>query len=348
MKVTVNSFLLATALASVCASPPSGAAAAAEPSTRNSSIEQEADSLRGDYRQNQWQRLSGKQDRESLIAAVLLGMPNETNPEPIAGNDAVRQRLAEKYGSNPDAMFALALSCQLEKGTCAHPEYYQALVKLAPDNAVNWLLLPNDAAPDATQLHSAAMAAQVNTQARMIVRIVRAALVDQPAPASSAGIDAGQLALMLRRHAVDHVMLPVFRPVVVMCKSPAEQIRTDCLALGRKLEADQSGSILARMIGSAMVRRLVKGTSEEADAKQLRREYAWMSEQEEWLGSDEEADSSAHEEQLQIDCVDVGEWSAWQRAMERAGKSATPPVDWLPRNPQFLLLSEERTPVPAK
>ena len=350
MNTVVNAGLAATLLVCTTFFAISDIALAAEePVPAKSAVEQAADSQLGDYRQQQWSRLAGKQDRDSLIAAVLLGMPNDPeNPVSLAGNDAVEKRLAAKFGRDPDALFALALSCQLQKDSCAHPEYYQALVKLAPDNAVNWLLLPNRGTPDAAQLHSAATASMADSQARMLMGRVRAVLADQPAPTQVAGVDGTQLALMLRRHVADQVSLPMFRSVVVLCKAPPEAMRSDCIELGRHLEVDRSGSILARIIGSVIIRRLEKGTAEEADAKQLRRDYVWMSEQAGWLGSDEEAASSSDEEQLQVDCVALGEWTAWERTMQRAGVSTKPPADWVPKNPQSLLLSEERTPAPAK
>jgi len=127
-----------------------------------------------------------------------------------------------------------------------------------------------------------------------------------------------------------------------MCKAAVEPRRTDCIELGRRLLDDRSGSILSRMIGSAMLRRLVKGTPEDAAAKELRRDYVWFSEQ-------MEASTASSKEQLQKDVADYGEWEACERMVERMGAGRAPPADWTPKNPQLLLLSEERTPAtPAK
>ncbi|MEP6512018.1 MAG: hypothetical protein ABJB02_10515, partial [Dokdonella sp.] len=49
-------------------------------------------------------------------------------------------------------------------------------------------------------------------------------------------------------------------------------------------------------------------------------------------------------EALQQDISRYGEWEAWRRQTVRFGGAATPPPDWIPANPQLLLLSEERTP----
>ena len=296
--------------------------------------------LSGDYRQQQWQRLARKKDRDSLIAAVLLGMPNETDKEPINGNADVEQHLAKVFGHDPLVLFTLALSCQMQSEPCAHPEHYDALVRIAPDNAVDWLVLPNGALPSDAQLHAAATATQSDSHLRDIFRIVRTALANQPAPSARPGVDPRELALLLRNNAVDQVMQPKYQ-VLKVCKAGDAQRRDDCIAVGRLLENDRSGSILSRMIGSATLRRLEKGTPEEAAGKEMRREYLWLSEQ-------IEASKVPYQEQLHNEVVVFGEWEAWQRAVARMGASRTPPTGWMPKNPQALLLSEERTPAPAQ
>ncbi len=314
-------------------------------------LEQAAKDLRAEYRQQQWKRLAQNKDRDSLIAAVLLGMPNdvesldlpkEMENRQIDGNADVEQHLANVFGRDPLALFTLALSCQMQTGPCAHPEHYDALVRIAPDNAVHWLMLPNGAAPSDAQLHAAAAAPQADTHLRDVVRILRTALANQPAPSTRPGTDPRELALLLRRNAVDQVMLAKIGTVLPMCKGVVAQRRDDCIAVGRLFVNDRSGSIVSRMIGSAMLRRLFKGMPEEIAAKQLRRDYVW--------GGDQlEASKVAWQEQKQNEVAVFGEWEAAERALERMGKTRTPPANWVPKNPQTLLLTEERTPaVPAK
>lgn len=314
-------------------------------------LEQAAKNLRADYRQQQWKRLAQKQDRDSLIAAVLLGMPNDAEyldlpkdmeNKQIDGNVDVEQHLAKVFGHDPLALFTLALSCQMQTKPCAHPEHYDALVRIAPDNAVHWLMLPNGAAPSDAQLHAAAAATQADTHLRDVVRILRTALANQPAPSTRPGTDPRELALLLRRNAVDQVMLAKIGTVLPMCKGVVAQRRDDCVAVGRLFVSDRSGSIVSRMIGSAMLRRLFKGMPEEIAAKQLRREYVWMGEQ-------QESNSRPNWELLQNEVVTFGQWEASKRDVERLGASQLPPASWIPKNPQTLLLTEERTPVaPAK
>jgi len=304
-------------------------------------LKQAMQDLRADYRRQQFQRLARNSDHDSLIAAVLIGMPTDSDRRPLGGQAEVAQRLSRAYGNDPFALFVLTLACQMQDEPCPHPETYEALLRIEPSNAVHWLMLPNGAAPNDAQLHSAAMAPNADSRLRDIMRIVRAALADQPAPAAPVGVDQHELALLLRRDAVDQVSLPKFAAVVSMCKNAVEPRRADCLELGRRLENDSSGTILSRMVGSAIVRRLAKDTPEEAAAKELRREYTWFSEQ-------LVASKAPYAERLEEESVVYGEWEAWQRAVERLGTTRTPPAGWAPKDPQTLLLSEERTPTPAQ
>ena len=90
-----------------------------------------------------------------------------------------------------------------------------------------------------------------------------------------------------------------------------------------------------------MLRRLLNGTGEDKEAIQMRREYVWLSEQ--LAVSD-----GSYKAQLRDDLVSMGEWAAVQHAVERLGKSRTPPANWVPKDPQALLLPEERSASPAK
>ena len=337
-----RAFLLTIgALGFSCAMPPRAGAQTLEESSAATSpaLKQALQAQRTDYRKRQFERLAHSRDRESLVAAVLIGMPAADEPQALSGEADAIERLARIGGEDPVALFTLTLACQLQHEACAHPDSYETLQRVEPGNAVAVLMLPNGAAPTAAQLHRAAVATGADTHWRDTARIVRAALAGQAATAA-AGDDQKELALLLRRDAVDQIPLPNFAAAMRMCKGAVEQVRADCLELGRKLENDASGTFLSSMIGSSMVRRLVKGTPEEAAAKELRRIYTWLSEQ-------LVASHVPFAERLQEEGSEVGEWEAWERAVERLGAARMPPTGWLPEDPQALLLSEERNPAPA-
>jgi hypothetical protein len=271
------------------------------------------------WRDREIARLAARTDRDSLIAAVLL---DPANPAPAR---AARERLARDHGTDVLAATALAWACQ--RDAACDRQTGGAYAKVAPDDALAYLILPAGAAPDAAQLHAAAGAKYADSRIGAVLGVVRAAL-----PATD---DASR---EQRRAAVEAVPLPVFAGVVTLCKAPAQAaLKADCLAVGKLLAADRSGAILVRMIGSVLVRRAAPGTPDAAAALALRRDYVWMGEV---LANA----TPAERDRLQADIVELGEWTATQHAAQRATGRTAPPADWAPKDPNLLRLPEERTP----
>jgi hypothetical protein len=298
------------------------------------------DSLKADYLQRQWQRLSRRADRDSLIAAELIGWQLTPAYARTAGQTTLQRHLLGDFGNDPLALFVLALGCQAQRPTCSSHEYYDSLVRAAPDNAVHWLMLPDASPPTTEQLHPAASASVADSHLPELMRILRAALEGGPMLSASANVNAETLALRMRRDSVDAIPLPVLAGIGPVCMAPSEEHRADCIELGRKLLSDQSGAILPRMVGSAMVRRLLKGTPEAAAATERRREYVWLSET---LPDDARSDES-----VQRDVASLGEWEAWLRLADRVGAPRTPPAGWVPADPRLMQLWEDRKPPAAK
>ena len=326
---TLAAFLLA---GSACAAPSETAATA-------SPLSQQAveDGQGVGYLQRQWQRLSKQTDRDSLIAAELIAWQMAPAPGHAAGHAGSRRRLLGDFGRDPLVLFVVALGCQVQCSNCSGLEDYDSLIRVAPDNAVHWLLLPDATPPSTAQLHSAASASVADSHTRELMQILNAALEDGPAPGTPAGANSQNTAQRLRLDAVQAVPLPTFAGIGSLCRTPAEENRADCIELGRKLLSDQSGAIVPRMIGSAMIRRLLKGTPEAAVATERRREYVWLSEK---LPDDARSD-----EAMQRDVATLGEWEAWLRLADRVGSPRTPPAGWEPADPRLMQLWEDRKPV---
>lgn len=276
------------------------------------------------WRSAQQTHLAAQSDRDSRIAAVLLALPADANAPVPAATTAIADALVQ---ANPDdvlSLYVAALVCQLQP-TCTSTSAVDRLTARAPDNAVHWLLRPAAAAPDDAQLRHAATA----TNAQPYLGELRAVLgkaLGAPTASTAAA----------RAAALDAIPLPRFAPALNACKQDGATRHEACIALGRTLFADARGSILSRMIGSVLLRRLAKGTADEVAAVQFRRDYVWLGEHH--IGED------TRDEALQQDLVRHGEWEALLRAADRAGVARTPAADWTPANPQQLLLSEERTP----
>lgn len=294
------------------------------------------DSQKADYLQWQWQRLSKRADRDSLIAAELIGWQMTPASVHAAGQATLQGQLLSNFGNDPLALFVLSLGCQNRRPACSSREYYDSLVRVAPDNAVHWLMLPDASPPTTDQLHSAASASVADSHLPELMRILRAALEGGPMLTAPADVSDDTLALRLRHDSVDAIPLPVLAGIGPVCMAPSEGHRADCIELGRKLLTDQSGAILPRMVGSAMVRRLLKGTPEASAATERRREYVWLSEK--------LPDDARSGESMQRDVASLGEWEAWLRLADRVGSPRNPPAGWVPADPRLMQLWEDRAP----
>ena len=313
------------------------------------------DQLGVDYRERQVERLARVGDRDSLIAAALIGIPRGADGTSSATHDEVLQRLAAEYPSDQLALYIVALACHVQPQECLHPEYEARLTAQFPDNAVHWVLVPrgaglDDAGVAANVLH-AARARDFDDHLSAMTSILRNALHDQQVPDSvlepmQAVVEQSEVAPSLRRNAVDNVALPNYADVMRVCKPASVDslhiagLRDACGTFGQKGMRSSDASIMACMVTSAIVRRLYKGTPLEAEAKEYRRQYNWLS-RFIWLDEYTRKDVG-NPDNLQQDIARYGEWEAWRRQAERAGTSRTPPPDWLPADPRLMMLSEER------
>ena len=309
------------------------AAAAQATDTEMTELARSAAAQSQAYRSQQSARLAAAGDRDSLIAAVLLALPADVDRAPDAAVDAPLQRLQQRYPDDGLALYTAALICHL-RPDCSDSAAAAQLQARDPANAVHWLLQPALARPSAAQLQRAAAAGGAQPHLGEFFAIVERALMDQPAP--QPGHDPAALATQLRVDAIDALPQPRFAATLQACKDSA--VATDCRALGGHLLHDAQGSLLSRMIGSTLLRRLAKGSAEETAAKAFRRDYVWLGEHD--LGRS----TTAGRARLQRDLVAHGEWQALQRAASAAGIATRAPADWTPADPRQLLLPEERQP----
>jgi hypothetical protein len=313
--------------------------------------EPQARRLAQDYASLQLQRLATRGGRDDLIAAALVGLPDADGGKPAPGHDEVLRKLLAAYGEDELALYTVALACQHLPAPCAGAGAAEKLLQRAPGNAIHWLLQPMGTPPDRARLHSAAAVGVADSHQGALMGIVRSALAGQAAPAEpEAGVDAGALALALRRQELASLPWPAYAAVMELCNAKAarmiaagaveqggDALRADCANLGHALFSDQGQQMVARMYGGTLLRRFAPGTQLAAEAYAFRRQYLWLDQLR--LGG-----SAAKREQMDQDAVDYGEWEALQREAERSGSTRNPPGDWLPNDRAALLLPEERRP----
>ncbi len=319
-------------------------------------LDQIAAQLGADYHAQEVVRLAARGDRDSLLAAALIGIPRTPAGVSSPAHAAVLQRLYDHGRGDETALYAAALACHAQPQPCTHPEYDAALTRRFPDNAVNWLLVPAGIQPDdaalADRVRHAAAARGFDEHLGAFMGLMRQMLRDQRVPASilqpmQAVVPAAQVSASLRRDAADSVPLPFYADVIRICKpgSPALHQQPDlhdaCGTFALHAMRAPQASILSKMVAVAIVRRLYKGTPLDAEAKAYRRQYVWMAQ---YLWKD---GAPRDPEALQRDISRYGEWEAWRRQTARWAPSVDPPPGWVPANPNLLLLSEERKPPPA-
>ena len=322
--------------------------AAAPTQGANVPLNQLAGSLAGKYAEQQMQRLEKLGDRDSLIAAALIGLPNAEGAGPVAGQPQVLQKLVATFPEDPLALYTAALICQAQTQPCAKSGYQERLLKVAPDNVIHYLVRPNGGKPSAAQVQLAAAAGKADSHFTALLGIVRKALADQPAVGGSGALaQSKELALILRQNEVDSVPWPKLAPTTETCSvklaADAAQnptLHADCLVVGLALFFDEGQSMVARSFGGSIIRRFAPGTQSAIDAAAFRRQYVWMSEA-------PNPATTAAREQINEDQVLYGEWEAFQRHAERTGMKREPPADWAPKNPDLLLLPEERKAKPS-
>ncbi len=309
------------------------------------------DQLGAEERDRQVERLVSADDRDSLIAATLIGIPRSGATSPR--HEEVIRRLLDLYPDDELAQFTAALACNAQPLPCTQPQYHERLTQHFPGNVVNWMLLPRGDSPSdaaiAADVAGAAAASTFDDRLQVYVTVLRNALRGQPVPASlslpmQAVVGSADADASMRRNAVDNAALPVYQAVVRACRMDSSamhaigELRDHCLEFARKGVTAEHASVLSRMICSVIIRRLAKDTPEEARAKDFRRQYVWLSEQ--------VPITTFRTDRFQDDIVQYGEWEAMQRTADNAGVERMPPADWVPADPKMLLMSEERTPKP--
>lgn len=307
------------------------------------------DQLGARFRAEQVQKLSAAGTRESLLAAVLLGSDTR-DPMPFAAAAAARAQLAQQYSDDIEALYTLALSCHMQTEPCTDERPYRRLVELDGGNAVSWIVVPQGLqetdAQIAARLAHAAAASRFDDHTWRHAQLLRTQLADLQPPESlrlplRGVLDEAEIPRSIRRDAIAAVPLPRFVAFVRLCRPDLAAFKADtalrapCARFATLAFEAPRGSVLARVVGSAMLRRLYPGRPEAQAAFALRRQYVWLAENFANRGTDIEF--------LQQNMAEHGEWQALLNAAARLGIAPEPPPQWQPQQPEALLLAEQRS-----
>jgi len=308
------------------------------------------------YRQQMIRALDAGSDENRHLYIALLSYNDAVENHSSVFAEALKAALAE----HPDDRLLwhiASVSCPASATVpiCLHAEAPTVLARLDADNMYAWLLVSMNAADTQqarTALHEAAQRKRFDdylgtTVAAYSNAVKTAAVPVPPLIARPAAIVAPNqpAEAVIAREESDRLRMTAWRPLIIRCginqNMPVTdpQILADCLTIGETMMRSDR-SLIARMIGVAIVKMLAKGKPEAEEAGGIRKLYTYLGDIGDKLTPSQRASYPAA--QWNADITQAGEMAALQRRAVFFGFPAEPPVDWKPQDPIVLLSARER------
>jgi len=312
--------------------------------------------LGADYRQQVIRALQAGTHPDRHVYSAMLAWNDTQDSTPTAQFESALQSALRERPDDAFTWQVAAVFCPQDKPgrRCPDPQAAQTLVRLAPDNMYPWLLLvaaSDDEARQRAALREAALRTHFDDYSRADARAYAAAVSAAAVPAPSL-IARPARVLAPNEQPESSIawleMLQVpradWRPLMRYCGVMGNRVvdaatRDDCVTIGMRL-ARSDHALLSRMIGVALVRNLAKDTPLAEEARQVRRQYVYLSAMDEKLSPSQRM-GYASARYLE-DLASVGEMAALSRRVEFFGMPGQPPADWQPDNPNVLLSARER------
>jgi len=312
--------------------------------------------LGAEYRKQLVDALSQRGGASDLLYAAMLAWRDERQLVDPTRYPALLAQALELDPASRFGWYVAATYCHYgadNSRRCTQPDAAEQLVRLDPDNAFAWAILAASSSPA-----RATEAVREGARREHLRDYFGAAYIAYQHAIRDSGVAIPPLLELPARALAPHepvdltvarleawsLPAPMWSGLVVHC-DPARntaldaQARADCLALGVAM-ARSPGGLITNLIGSVIVRRLARGTPLEEEMKQLRLRYTWIMEQVDALTTAQRLAYPSEKLQQGIDTI--GELAAYAELVESAGKPSQPPAVWVPKNPETLLLPEER------
>jgi tRNA A-37 threonylcarbamoyl transferase component Bud32 len=292
--------------------------------------------------------------RQRLYAAMLLQEWSAAEP-----GDRQRQQdlLAALLAEAPDDLDVLVVAtyyCTQAESPCAALAPGRRLAEREPDNAANWVFaLAEGQSADQLRalLRRAAGAPRFDDHFNRIWRIGMAAVAESPVPlpplleaaARRLAPEVAPAELLAR---FNHWTLPLpnWRQLAEACRHDRPEIverswQDDCFAIAQRATHDGQ-SLIANMLGSAIVRWLRPGSEAARLARERRREYLYAYAAH---AARTPAQIRASREALEArELASLPELEVVKRTLDRAGIPRDPPPGWEPEDPEALMTALER------
>lgn len=314
------------------------------------------------------QKLAARGDAHSLLAAAIVSPIRPTGAEQdpgiAAASTQVQGWLREAVAKGQDdalvAWGEVMLCTVAVKDICDPAQASQRLTRLQPDNAAVSLLrvrqatAANDAAESDRWFHQAALAHSYRGPASDMTGLVMTALAEfdpglnpeqwrqfNSQMFGSANTDSSNALPAVRfmyamAHSAVAAGLP-FGSLVSRCRAPIADAarRADCIAVATKLAAGDA--VIDRNGGFMVLVPLLKDEAEGKAARESLRQFVWLFE-----SSQPVLQSMPEKPELLAEYsrtfIAEGEIAAIARVLAKAGKSSSPPQDWLPDNSGYRSL----------
>jgi len=291
--------------------------------------------------------------RGKMLGALLMESEG-MSPETAQRQQALLAEAVLEAPEDIDVLAAAAYYCKGEASPCDQLNPGLRLAMMQPNNAANWVYAMrsgHDAATHREHLLRAGTATGIDDHFKRVMRLNTEAVASSgiALPPLLVAITAKLSPEVTPMQSIAHFQalampIPHWNLAMKDCRPDQARarlvaVRTYCLSFGR-LAAFKGDSLLVNMIGSAVVRHMLPGTDEVAQARELRRHYMYVNSM---LASRTPAQIRASRDGLiGQDSAHFTEIEANKRALDRAGIPRDPPDNWKPDRPDALMTAMER------
>jgi hypothetical protein len=309
-----------------------------------------------EYRAQVLDALASSQHAESRVQAAMLAWRGATEPGAAARFTELLESAIAANPHDPFAWYVATTYCHREiEPACPRPEAARRLVQTDPDNGFAWVLLATAESDDGASYASLSEAARrdylrdyfginyvAHARSMEHAGIAMPELLAAPARVLAPGESPAAIVAQIEAWSMPLASLQRF---IHLCHPghgmpDDEAIKSDCVAIATRMAQGQN-SLVTNMVGSAVVRRLLPGTPLAEDMRQLRARYLYLVEVFHQLTPEQLLAYPL--EWVMRDTVELGELEALAGRVAHSGYSPHPPAEWAPKDPEALLLPEERT-----
>ncbi len=310
-----------------------------------------------EYRKLVVERLQSREDADSLANAAMLLWRDESDEQRAERTGELMQRALALDPDNVFGWYLASVFCDAAESRCKLTDAAEQLVRVDPDNGFAWMLLAmrKEGAEAWVAMRRAAASPRFQdyfgASYQSYAKAIESAGVEPPglvAGVARALVPGAPVSSTVAEYETWAMPMPRFQRIIDLCHAdkglaPDPAARADCITVGERM-ARLQGGLITNMIGAVIARRLGKGTPLESEMKAVRARYVYLIEV---YGALSHADLIAYGGQrLYRDAVQFGEMEAYARVAANFNHPTTPPADWQPKDPQALLLPEERTARP--